>query len=73
MFLEAGPCAPLFEPMEKILFDSHTHLNNDTLTEEERAVLAEEIEDSLEKAKFYHDVIVDDMTKIRECSRHASP
>ena len=43
MFLEAGPCAPLFEPMEKILFDSHTHLNNDTLTEEARAVLAQEI------------------------------
>ena len=49
MFLEAGPCAPLFEPMEKILFDSHTHLNNDTLTPEEREALAKEIEESAVK------------------------
>lgn len=46
MFLEAGPCAPLFEPMEKILFDSHTHLNNDTFTPEEREERIREIEES---------------------------
>ena len=32
--------------MEKILFDSHTHLNNDTFTPEEREERAKEIEDS---------------------------
>ena len=32
--------------MEKILFDSHTHLNNDTYTDEERTALIAEIEGS---------------------------
>ncbi|MBQ2160773.1 MAG: TatD family hydrolase, partial [Firmicutes bacterium] len=32
--------------MEKILFDSHTHINNDTYTKEEREDLIREIEES---------------------------
>ncbi len=54
MFLEAGPCAPLFEPMKKILFDSHTHLNNDTFTPEEREERIREIEES--DVKFICDI-----------------
>ena len=51
----AGLIAPLFIPlndhkrrdeMNKILFDSHTHINNDTYTEEEREDLIREIEES---------------------------
>ncbi len=68
MFLEAGPCAPLFEPMEKILFDSHTHLNNDTLTDEEREVLAQEIEDS--QVKYICDIGFD-MPSSRLAVEHA--
>lgn len=44
-----GTRAPRFTLMEKILFDSHTHLNNDTFTEEERAIRVSEIEDSAVK------------------------
>ena len=54
--------------MEKILFDSHTHLNNDTLTEEERAILAEEIEAS--QVKYICDIGFD-MPSSRLATEHA--
>lgn len=40
--------------MEKIFFDSHTHLNNDGFTEEERTALADEIAAS--KVKYICDI-----------------
>ena len=55
--------------MEKILFDSHTHLNNDTLTPEERTVLAEEIEASA--VKYICDIGFD-MPSSRIAREHAN-
>ncbi|MBR3182725.1 MAG: TatD family hydrolase, partial [Firmicutes bacterium] len=52
-----------------MLFDSHTHLNNDTLTEEERAVLAQEIEDS--QVKYICDIGFD-MPSSRLAVEHAN-
>ncbi|MBR6955502.1 MAG: TatD family hydrolase, partial [Firmicutes bacterium] len=52
-----------------MLFDSHTHLNNDTLTEEERAVQAQEIEDS--QVKYICDIGFD-MPSSRLAVEHAN-
>ena len=54
--------------MEKILFDSHTHLNIDTVTDEERVVLAQEIEDS--QVKYICDIGFD-MPSSRLAAEHA--
>lgn len=55
--------------MDKILFDSHTHLNNDTLTPEERAVLAAEIEES--QVRYICDIGFD-MPSSRLAVEHAN-
>ena len=59
---------PAFEPMEKKLFDSHTHLNNDDFTPEEREERAREIEDS---AVRYICDIGFDMPSSRLAVKHA--
>ena len=55
--------------MEKILFDSHTHLNNDTLTPEEREDLAAEIEAS--QVRYIADIGFD-MPSSRLAVEHAA-
>ena len=60
--------APLFDLMEKILFDSHTHLNNDDFTPEEREERIREIEES--SVKYICDIGFD-MPSSRLALEHA--